>query len=615
MEYDNFYARSSYESLILRQPQIEFDGLWEAGNRYFILCRSLDGASIALDGKPLIDWFNGECKILGSPVSIVQSVPEGATRVPERTATELSLLHGEPLTALEVYREVASILPSEFPLVGITSPKGRLKIEVSRNLTSDEINELEIALGNFKIEIGYDVVVNENNERLQKAQTNNFLLNAVSDNLALQPARAIPASVPSNVIQAYSEDSDFWVDNRVALLSGYELTRDAIIPKAFDLEGCACFIEATAFDTSNLRTYLTMYSRIIIAMPLKDGLLKALAGFGVTREELVELVARGRVQFILPQPIERYDCKFLADVLAARSSSVLFSRKLCAASIVETRSRIPFLYPSMGANDRRAVVEALMSVRDPQIGGIARNIAASLGAAWVGMERSVSTRGAMGNMAHGVGAILGSIASQVTGRDLSLELIMASTPVEWAAALRATYFPFENADFSNYPAASLCASLYSGVRNSPVINPIKDFHTFVDGILCLDNNMPILELEAAMTKREVGHLADLLNRTHDPEQRNALIKTANDEIKQFERNTERLNRTDIFSLGGVVAGAVSGNVFIPLGVWIAQYILCKADPGKDFGGRALDWLRAVNAYTSADIVLLSRVRNKIAGNK
>ena len=85
----------------------------------------------------------------------------------------------------------------------------------------------------------------------------------------------------------------------------------------------------------------------------------------------------------------------------------------------------------------------------------------------------------------------------------------------------------------------------------------------------------------------------------------------NDKIRQYESVDARLKRLDIFSLGGAVAGVITGNAYISLGVWIVQYILAKADPSIDFGGRMLDWARAVNTHTSADVVLLSRIRNKV----
>lgn len=614
MNHDQFYARSGYESLILQQPHINFNGLWEIAGRHFIVCPSLDSSPMTSTGKPLVDWFNSECRVIGSPVSLVKKIPEGAARIPERTAIELSLLHGEPLTISEVYREVSNSLPRQFPLLRMTSPKGKLIIEIGRELSNEEIVELEIALSNYKIDIEYELKIQSDYTPQEGSQKRNFNPYICLDNLALLPSRALRSTLPGKIREAYREDEDFWIDHRVSLLSSNELGRADILPRAFLGGTSSCLIDATVFDTNNLRTYLPIYHRIIIAMPLKEHLSKALHGMGVSKHEILELVSRGRIQVILPQPVQRYDVKFIADVLNANASSILLSRKLSIASIVETRSRIPFLYPALGTYDKRAILEAFVSVNDPKMGRIARAIGNNLGSAWVGMERNISTRGAMGNMTHGVGPLLGQIVTQITGRDLTLELTTSAMPVEWAAALHSTYFPFEGKDYSTYPHASLCASMYSGVRNSPTVNPVKDFQPFVNDILTLDNDAPILEVDSAFSPRDIKQLADLLNHTSDEEDRQALVDKTNEKIRQYEKNSARLNRLDIFSLGGAAAGALTGNIYLPLGIWIAQYILSKSDPSVDFGGRSLDWVRGVNAYTSANVVLLSRVRNKINRN-
>jgi len=609
VDYDKLYARSGYESLILKQPHIRFEGLWEVGGRYYIVCPSLDSEPKSSSGRPISDWFHNECRIVGSPVSLVNKIPEGAIKIPERTAVELSLLHGEPLTVFEVYREISNSLPRTFPLLGVSSPGGNLIIEVSRRLSDEEVGELDIVLSNYKIDIEYDIKVKCGAIRCEdKWEVSNP--NASANSLDLLPVRSLQSSLPATVASAYEEDEEFWIDNRVSLLSSNDLRREDVLPDAF-MKGASCLIDATVFDTNNLRAYLPIYRRLIIVMPLKKHLDKALNGFGVSKKEIIELVSRGRVQFVLPQPIQRYDAGFIAEIKSARSSAVLLSRRLSIASVIETRSRVPFLYPALGSAERRALIEAFSSVKNIKIGGIARVLGKSLGVAWSGMERNLSARGAMGTMTHGVGPLLGELAHGMTGRDLTLEITTSSMSVEWAAALRSTYFPVETNDYSSYAAANLCASLYSGVRNSPTVNPVKDFQSFVTGILTLDNDAPILELDSALTSRDTDQLADLLNRAHSQEERQSLIDKMNGKIRQYESVDARLKRLDIFSLGGAVAGVITGNAYISLGVWIVQYILAKADPSIDFGGRMLDWARAVNTHTSADVVLLSRIRNKV----
>lgn len=611
MNHDKYYARYAYEALLLQQPHIEFLGLWQAGTMYYILCPSLTQAPMTVDDKPLAEWFDRECRPVGSPVRLVSKIPDGATRICERTVEELSLLHGEPLTGREVSQEIAAALPKQFPLAIVGAGNGKLVVNVTQPLSEDETTELEIALSNLKIDLPYEIRVAPEAaaEYEEKASSKRKLLGG--HDLALQASRSLSKSLPEPLRHAYSEDEECWVDNRLRLFSETSLTKGRLLPVDFLQPTSACFIDATAFTPRNIRNYLPIYRRIIFAMPLASNVRPALEGLGVERAQLLELVRRGRVQFALPQPLDRYDPVFLAEVLEARPSALIFSRRLCMASVVETRARAPFLYPTLGALERRELIEVFESVNDPKYGPIARSIGRSIGKAWVGMERTISQRGAIANLGYGVGPLLAQVIRQLTGRDVELELGYSGASVGWAAALNATYFPFENETFSEAKAASLCASMYSGVRNAPLVNPIKDFNVFVEGLLTIDNDAPVLEIDSVFTTRDIDRLGAFL-RGIDPDGEEVL-QALNDKIARFERNQGRINRLDILSLGGAAAGALTGNIYLPLGAWVVQYLLSKADPSVDAGGRVIDWMRAANALTTPNAVLVSRIRKKLQG--
>jgi hypothetical protein len=615
MNYDRFYARYAYEALLLQQPHIQFDGLWQVvGPSYYILCPSLKNAPITVDGKPLAEWFNHECRPVGSPVRLAETIPEGSIRVPERTVEELSLLHGEPLTGVEVSREISATLPTHFPLSSVTAGNGKMVIKVTRPISDEERSDLEITISNLKIEIPYEIMVAPATEEAVIRLEPRLQALLEQGDLSLQAARSLANSIPTQLRHAYSEDEAFWVDNRLQLLTESSLTKQLILPPSFQENTSSCFINATSFSPRNIRTYLPIYHRIIIAMPLAECLETALKHFGITKTELLELVRRGRVQFLLPQPLKRYDRAFLADILDARPDALLFSRRLAMATVAESRARAPFLYPTFGSYERRKLLEAFESVNDPRIGPVARAMGRSLGQGWIGMERIISQQGATSSLIRGVGPFLGQVMHQLTGKDATIELAAAGTAIEWAASLNATYFPFEDERYSEAGAASLCASMYSGIRNAPLINPLKDFRIFVEGLLTINNDAPILEIDNVFTTQDINRLGAMLKRVDSENDSAVILRALNEKISRFERNQNRLNRLDIFSLGGAAAGAITSNIYIPLGVWVMQYILSKADPSTDVGGRTLDWLRAANSLTSPDTVLISRIRKKLQGN-
>lgn len=514
-----------------------------------------------------------------------------------------SLLH-----SLNYIGSCTLLFLNHFPLSAIESGAGKVVISVDRLLTQNEENEINIAFANIGIDFGIEIVDPLEDPKLNKDKE----LKASFDGLTLILSKSIKDKVPNNVLSSYEEDEEFWIDNRVNVFSSDICSRKDVLKPSFLKKTSACFIDATVFSPKNIRTYLPIYHRLVISMPLATHFVSALDIFNVQETELLNLIERGRVQFILPQSIQRYNLNFIAKAIEIDPSSVLLSRRLAAASVAETRSRLPFLYPPFGASAKRDLLRLLVSVSDPKIKPVGEILAKSLSQSWVGMERNISNRGGMGTANSGIGTILGQLIHSVSGRDLRLELITSSMSVEWAAAVGATYCPIENEGYSDFNAANLCASLYSGVENAPLLNPIKSLEPFMEGLLTLNNDAPVLEVDDVFTSSDIDRLGGCLRGLTGFEEPSEEIAILNEKIRKFETNQNRINRLDILGLGGVaVATAMTGNPYVPFGLWIAQYILKNADPSRDIGGKAIDWIRAINTRSSTDAVLVSRLRSKI----
>ncbi|GAB1265136.1 hypothetical protein [Aurantivibrio infirmus] len=607
---DKFGARFAYESLLLMQPHIEFDGLWARGDRFLVSCPSLDGGPLTTEGKPLKDWFHYSCRPITCPIEIISKIPDGYELINERSESELARLFGEPLTLSELYRELYISLPKSFPFRTIESGAGKIIVHVNRLLTPEEENEINITFANIGVSFDIDIVASSEDSESNTQKT----LKRSFDGLTLILSKSIQGKVSNSILASYEEDEEFWVDNRVNVFSSDIYSRNDVLTPSFLSQSSACFIDATVFPPNNIRTYLPIYQRLIISMPLATHFASILNAFNVQEFELLSLIERGRVQFVLPQSIDRYNVDFIAKALEVDSSSMLFSRRLAAASVAETRLRVPFLYPPFGATVKRELLRLLANVSDPIVKPLGEIMAKNLAQGWVGMERNISDRGGMGTANNGVGTIIGELIHNVAGRDLRLELITSSMSVEWAAAVGATYCPIENESYSDFGPAQLCASMYSGVRNSPLVNPIKSLEPFLEGLLTLNNDASVLEVDDVFTSSDIDRLGGYLRGVSEIDDPIAEIGFLNDKIKKFETNQNRLNRLDILGLGGAaVATAMTGNAYVPFGVWIAQYILKNADPSRDVGGKAIDWIRAINTRSSTDAVLVSRLRSKIKG--
>jgi hypothetical protein len=609
MTIDKFHARFAYESLLLQQPHIHFDGLWVEGDTFLISCPSLGEQLLTQNGESLSEWFIHKCKPICCPIEIASEIPNSFERVAERSESELARLHGEPLTLWELYRELYIALPKTFPLLTLESGAGKVTVHVSRALTPDEEAEINIAFANIGVDYDVDIYISP-----ERKGDKTPPIGRAGGDLTLIISNAIKGKASHNLASSYEEDEEYWLDNRVNIFSSDIRSREDILKDLFSSKTSACFIDATVFPPNNIRTYLPIYQRLVVAMPLANSLSTALEFFRVQESELLSLVERGRVQFVLPQSIERYDLSFISKVIEVRPDSILFSRRLAAASIAETRARLPFLYPPFGAYEKREILRLFTNISEPLIKPIGEIMANQLAKSWIEMQRNISNRGGMGTANSGIGIIIGELIHTLFGKDVRLELITSSMSVEWAAAVGAAYCPVEHNGYSDFGTSEICASTYSGVRNAPLVNPIKSLDSFMEGLLTLNNDAPVLEVDDVFTSSDIERLGDYMKGIHEFEEPLKEVESLNKKIKKFETNQKRLERLDILGLGGVaVATAMTGNPYVPFGVWLTQYMLKNADPSKDCGGKVIDWVRGINTWTSTDAVLISRLRSKASG--
>ena len=615
---DPFFARWSYERLLLLQPHVGVEGLWKMGKHFFAVCPELDHGLKTEDGQSLDDWFRNSGRAVGSPIRLVSAPPKNAVRVQERTAVELAELLGAPLTVRDMFVELALTLPKEFPEFDFTTSPPNALVSVSRALTKKEEDELRAAFS--KLGSALNLKIEVDSPRLSTPLQ--FYYKHGAGDIDLMPSRLFPRLLSQQLTRLWEDDEDFWIDHRVSVLASDLRDPKALLPSSFMRKGSCCVVNAAVFPTKNLRTYLTLYRRVIIVMPLDLRYREILSSLRVSEDELVELAKRGRVQFLVTQSPHRYPLRLLEGLAEAAPDTLLFSRRLAAATIAEARRRIPLLYPPLGIAERSYLLRSVSSVKNsPALGNLARGVIPELARIWASAEEAVHRRGAMATPALGVGPLLASLFQHATGRDLFIELFSASGPVEWGAVLGATVFPVETGGYSEQAASELCASVYSGVRDEPVPTSLGNVETIVQGILSLDNDAPILEMEQAFSHSDPDCVGDLAQRiatnSVNAEFLEAAIRQFNDRVKAYDNRTECLRRWDICGLAGAVAAA--GAAFtghpaagiVALGAWLGKYLLINADPSRDPGGRVLDWLRGINAWTTGDIVLVSRLRERL----
>jgi hypothetical protein len=208
----------------------------------------------------------------------------------------------------------------------------------------------------------------------------------------LIPSRCL-ASNSRSLRFLVEEDEQFWVDNRRAILTTYHTKPSALLPSEWaSTRTLSCLVDATIFVPDNIRTYLSLYDTVYLALPLAEAFEKNCIALGVTPRELQELVHTGRIKVVLPQPIDRYPEQWLSAVAEATPQNLLFSRRLASATISDARRRVPFLYTPLSPAERYALLHALATNAKELVGeGKSKHLihlVAELGHTWSQAEWS-----------------------------------------------------------------------------------------------------------------------------------------------------------------------------------------------------------------------------------
>lgn len=611
---DARYARWSYERVQLLQPQIAVKGLWAYADWFYVVCSDLQPSTLALDGKPLEEWFNDDGKAIGSPTRLASTAPPGASLVPERTVEERLDLIGAPLTVRNIVSLLSLSIPNDFPPFDFKTQPPIATLYVPRALMPYEEaifrNALAPYLGLMKLEVLVD--------EARFGQTPAFRWPSfLQGDIDLLPARRLPSSYSTRVKELIEADEDFWAVNRQHLLGAD--ARHITLPGSFAVKTSRCLMDASAFVPRNLRTAIALYGQIQIAMPLASAYSSVLGGLQVNEAELVALVERGRVVFLLPQSIDRYPASLVQKLADIKGDAMMMSRSLAAYTVQERSRRIPLLHAPLSAGDRHRILAALVAVSDPKYRSLSRALASEFGRIWTTSEDTLTFRGALGLPSNGIGQILATMIECLTGKDLRLELWSAAFGVEWASALGATLIPHDSEAYSEQTLAEILAAAYSGVENRPVPTRLGDVEIAVRGILSVNSDAPVLDVAQAFTGDDVDRMRKLAYSVADQksESISEAVEAFNKKVSHYEKDMSRLARFDLLSLVGAIAALPVAAQYpvaagcIPLGAWITKYLLQNADVTLDFGGQLAERLRAVNSFTSRDVVMVSRLRKSI----
>lgn len=168
-------------------------------------------------------------------------------------------------------------------------------------------------------------------------------------------------------------------------------------------------------------------------------------------------------------------------------------------------------------------------------------------------------------------------------------------------------------DFDEGPFAEFCGSIMTGVKQESIIAPVCDMSTLIEGLLCLDNDAPIIEVAEVFDGSDMLSLQKLIQENSVSNvDLSEYVKSLNGKVKRFERNQNKVRQLDLVGLAGGFATIASTSgiaSYVPIGAWVLQKIFMQSD--SFVHGPVLDWIRAKAYMTTEDVVLVSRLRKKM----
>jgi len=525
---------------------------------------------------------------------------------------------GEPLNSRDADLLMAQLLGRRFPFVSFgCEPGEKCVVAVTRALDAAETRQLEESYSRFSIDLPLHVEILES-----PAPSKPFRFTRGQGDIHLLTARYLPPEAPHVLRQRMEQDEDFWSSAR-RLIWSPDSDQIEAVPESFTSDGGGCLVDTAIWTAGNIRSYLALHRPATFVLPLASNTARLLESLRATERDLLELARIGRVRFVAPQAVDRYDPGFLAALCEAAPDAVLLSRRLAVATAVECKRRLPLLYPSAGTLERHAMLAMISELANLQRDKMQRDIFEALGStlkhSWSQTEYRLQFEGAMSTSAVGFASFVAELIKRWHGRDLLIEAHAASMTVEWAVALNMSLFPVESPGYSAVPISELLAAAYLGTRQAPAAASLGASERILSGILAPLNDASVLDVCEAFDGRAMTRLRNIVHRVADQSLTTEIlddeVRKFNKEVRRYERRKSRLGWIDFAAPAGILAAQfqLGASAWVPWALFIVSRVLTMQDARPSgWLGHLADRIESARTVSTRDAVFVSRLRRDLS---
>ncbi len=367
-------------------------------------------------------------------------------------------------------------------------------------------------------------------------------------------------------------DEDLWYQNLDRIYDS-QFTRSDLY--FYDESAIKCFADYS-FNNINIRNMLLLYDKIFLIPPFEKPINFLLESQRIHKKELYNLIELNKINFVLIQPLSRYDSSFLNEVSSINNSALISRRALSALLLLEI--------VSINKNYFITQLELIPYLKEiSNIIGKLINVESSLiypALSWpIKVLRQSFDFFAFGSVmkigGFGVNNAIEPYFSHKNNRDLKFDFMINATNIHLADALNAAYFPYTiERGYSDRFYSMMMGNILNSYRNLS-IEKMMDFYKYkkeladkeqiIDPIRLFEINeyIPINELqsiiEALGTPQKIHSLVKYII-TLNEEDRKEKIMHYNNEIKnRYTKNKAKFQWLDF----GYSAALDTAGIWVP----------------------------------------------------
>ncbi|WP_299268514.1 hypothetical protein [uncultured Psychrosphaera sp.] len=401
--------------------------------------------------------FHHEIKYVTAPIKLVNRMPDGYDQeIDGITDKDIpSGFEGIPFTLNQTLIHISSV-HSDVIFNGMSEDHENKKIiiEVCELTDSNTIRDIQKTAEALKCPYSFDIVTGNSLNSQIKIPDEVF-------NIAPSKSREMLSC------EFLVRDERLWYDNVDGIYDGSFKKSDLYF---LDQTKTSCLVNFSKFQNSNIRNHLLLYDVVYCVLPFSSDMTEFLKTQKITRNEILDLVKRGRLKIINMQPEVRLDYGFINEAYSENPSSVVSRRALAALAaidLVELNESYIFSDPELNKYIYPLLKE-ISELTQTSVETISNYLLWPKHALRTSLD-TLNQSGPMGIARYGVNKpIIDSWPKTKDKEKYEFEFVVNSDQIHLAHALDATYFPFyiDGDKYTDHPYALMMGGLLNFYKSA-----------------------------------------------------------------------------------------------------------------------------------------------------